>query len=428
MGVRVPWVILIGIPLTGVFFGCTDTEQAVGPETLESRPVMSSFPAGMTLTAEKRTIAKFDLEVEALGNLVPRQPIQVRAMATNRFSASDPQIYIVFPEIEAARMSGWDSNYRLPSRQRLARRGVRPLARSPQSQTETTASIVAERPGYYRAVVTAKDVGAQPNLDARGRYVLSTTHREVWLWINEDGGRVTEVFDESLFPAQAIIQPGPLRFRSARVEQASLLGSVLGTARAKLRDWGVMTTSIANYELKYWNYDESQYDPVSGAYYQVDHLEYDGRDRIPTIVGTSTGYSTESGTILFDCLGEEHDGHATPDNNSTIWIYGGSGASIIGDDSDCDSPQPIQIVMNSAQAHVFTSMQSIVSASRSTFGYSRGDLEVRLNPSDGSYYSPDDDRVVIRSGTGSDDHVWDSWGQFVMAHEYGHALHEKGLN
>lgn len=412
-----------------VLSGCTDTNRVVAPES--ERPPLTTAAFSVdhqsSLTAELPTVAKFNIEVDVLGQLQPESEISVRATATTQVEASNPQIFMVFPEIEAARMSRWDSGFRIPSGHRLPRRGARHLSRSPDGQAETTASIIAESPGYYRVVVTAEDPTSPATVDEKGRYILSTTHKEVWLWIQESGGKVTETFDPSLFPPGAIVQPGPIRFRPSRLEAASLLGSTFKMVGTALRGLGILTPSYANYELRYWNYDESQYDPVGGSYYSVTHSDFDGRDRRWIVVGTSTGYSTESGTILFECLGEKHDGSAGPDNNSTIWIYNGSGVSIQGDDSDCDLPQPIQLVMNSAQAHVFTTMQDIVTESRSTFGYSRGDLEVRLNPSAGSYYSGSNDHVVIRSGTGSDDHVWDSWGQFVMAHEYGHALHEKGL-
>jgi hypothetical protein len=146
------------------------------------------------------------------------------------------------------------------------------------------------------------------------------------------------------------------------------------------------------------------------------------------VVGSSSGYTSGGGYLNFDCVADEHDG-GTVFNNSSLNILGGSGGLIQGDQSDCDPPSAIDVYVDSDEAHVFKTMTAVAGVSATTFQHTRSQVAVELDAgASNSFYSSGNDRITIRNGTGSADHVWGPWGQFLMAHEYAHALHEKGLN
>src|SRR5699024_810428 len=78
--------------------------------------------------------------------------------------------------------------------------------------------------------------------------------------------------------------------------------------------------------------------------------------------------------------------------------------------------------------HLFQVMNTAIENSRSFFQESRDLIEVYAYDSDGSsYYSPGNDHIVIYHKDDNNTHIAGDYGDFVAAHEYGHALHEKGL-
>jgi len=58
----------------------------------------------------------------------------------------------------------------------------------------------------------------------------------------------------------------------------------------------------------------------------------------------------------------------------------------------------------------------------SLFGIGRSFISIDIQNCGNSYYSPTDDKIVICNTD-----IWDDFGIFTQAHEYGHAFHEKAL-
>lgn len=78
-------------------------------------------------------------------------------------------------------------------------------------------------------------------------------------------------------------------------------------------------------------------------------------------------------------------------------------------------------------ARVFDRMRAAAGAAQQLFGQSRPQIKVMLTTSgSNSYYSKSQDRIYIKTNA-SPDHIWGSFGDFVIPHEYGHAFHHKAL-
>lgn len=92
----------------------------------------------------------------------------------------------------------------------------------------------------------------------------------------------------------------------------------------------------------------------------------------------------------------------------------------------CGMDTGIYRVGNVSQAEVFDNMSRTVTRSRQQFGVSRGKIGVNffIGPQDSTLanYDPKTDSITIHEGLSSG-----SYGLFVAAHEYGHAVHEKSL-
>lgn len=99
-----------------------------------------------------------------------------------------------------------------------------------------------------------------------------------------------------------------------------------------------------------------------------------------------------------------------------------------------DCGQQFDVGVWSVAGFVFTQMKTVIARSRQMLGYSRGSIWIHLRDVPGddlSYYTKDypymgDDRITIDvAGYGAA--VFDAYGAYVHAHEYGHALHWRSL-
>lgn len=86
-------------------------------------------------------------------------------------------------------------------------------------------------------------------------------------------------------------------------------------------------------------------------------------------------------------------------------------------------------IVNSTLMQISTHFSTFIPVSNSYFGYSRPSIKVKFDfPATGSGYLPNTDEIKIAgSDTTGASHVFGDYGAFVAAHEWTHALHEKGL-
>jgi hypothetical protein len=116
-------------------------------------------------------------------------------------------------------------------------------------------------------------------------------------------------------------------------------------------------------------------------------------------------------------------------SNSKVYIHNGYDFGGPGNDAtNCgysSYEQPLQsIAPYTGQARVFRNMTLTVDQSRAIFGMSRSRIKVKVYGTDGkSNYTRWADDIEMY-----DNSVWGDWGEFIAAHEYGHAFHEKALN
>lgn len=367
----------------------------------------------------------FELDVRVDGRLIPGSPITITASAKASQDVQNAVFRIVAPEMESARQSGWGDDFRVPVKAKVRVAAEVNASLVSGSGQQFAATVQAERPGYYRVVVSA--VSPTPTL-ARRTSVQDATHREVWLLIDDAGGRVLENFDPTLVPAGTIPQPGPWRKRSlvravggAKPEQ----GSSFSKQQATL----MTNDGYDHYHAVFFDNDSGNYLDLPGV--SVEYTTYRDDGFGGTIVtGTEYSGSFSDGSIAIDCssmTNQWYDGFLRFTNGYVVLsnigpFFGVSGAG----DGQCGTyatvESPRQIIAPSAPARVFTTLTNAIPLSRSFFGKSRGQIAVNVYDATGTSNYTSGDIINIYSNA-----IWTSFGRFAASHEYGHALHAMAL-
>jgi hypothetical protein len=303
-------------------------------------------------------------------------------------------------------------------------------------QRQTTVRL--KEPGYYQVIASA----SAENADLRtksGEWIKNTASRSLWLWVSDAGGKVTETFDRSLFPDGARQQPGPLTMKD---ELPKLPVASAGPSYQKSKS---KTAGVTTIQVNYINQTTDAPEPLSGA--RVSYTVYDGLGRERS---SSTEVIDSNGNVTIPCYSDDihgpgsYSGTIHVQDNYRLRVYHPqTGSDRVGSFSgnfatDCGQQIPVRAAYK--MSHVFKRMSETITKSRSFFQEQRGKIHVKLNwNADNSYYcngfsawgpcTGTKEKIVIkdRPGDDPDSHIGGPFGDFIIAHEYGHAVHEKAL-
>jgi hypothetical protein len=312
-------------------------------------------------------------------------------------------VTITAPEIESARSSSWSDGYRVARGIELPAlaTGQRMLGSTARASTE--AYLTAEAAGYYRVVARARSVNG-PVRTSLGVPIDRTAVAEVWLWIDETGGKITATFDASLFPDTLIAQPGPFRKRTR-------VNSGASTASSAMRTPGNRT-----WEILYYNSDASSYDPLVGAKVVGEEgLAGDPTTPISDVTDNDGKFVTGCDHDLiyyweFDVKVENVYFRVTPGTA----VASQSGTS----PSGCSAQQ---LIATSAQSHLFTNLRITGTEALDIFDEATTVIAVNYDSGAGSsYYTIGGDSITMHV-------VWGNTAAEAAAHEFGHAFHDNTL-
>lgn len=417
--------------------GCSDDSDTVaGPAPRAARAPDAAdrsaapFRAGSRGATENLAAqAWFDISIKANGTFKPRAPIDVAVTYTARFAASEADLRLTLPEIEFARRSGWTETYKTTLERKIPA-VVEFSGALAAGATETQTTVLEiPAPGVYRVHASARVADLHPE-GVSGR-VARTTHEYLWLFVHDDGGRVLQDFDPALIPPGFRRQPGPARRLNA-TPPPSRPGKdgVPGLASASATD--ECGSRELCFQVQYYDLDFNSQQRLPDIPYELYLQTPSGSS-----LGSYTGRSGDSGTFVVSC----------PGGVGTEFV--GRGRLGLSDDKLRISPEPdlgfvagddlcgrtIDLHVPGAEARTWTNGQYIIDKSRSLFP-ARTTVTVRVNPSyaihkgvaNSCWYLDDSDEMIVVEGRGGEhDCLWERWGSFVFAHEYGHALHHKRL-
>ncbi len=440
-------VLAVGIAFLAIN-ACGDVADSVGiAPKLESptEPVASLSLSSETGTAHHRPLPWFTVTAQASGDFRPGGAVTIGFEVVTSFDTESADIWVIAPELEAAKWSGWGDDFRTPTGRTLqpAAAWRQSMAAGETIRKEITLSFLAA--GYYRVVISAQRRSEGPS-HLGGTPLQTVSHETLWLYIDQVRGRATGFFDAEILPTHAVRAPGPIRFRSTvplsvrqaergvRQEASILSGfstwlrsawhSSLRRPRAFPRD---RRTGLVNWTLKYYSADDTAYVPISRANYFVDFFERDEESETEPgpRTGGIAGATADNGLISFNCRPDElyfgyaelSNFYAEMDPISVMLIEG---------DFDLDCDEEFDATAQSEASHVFLGVTEAAENTNDIFGQARSQVEVKLGDFSTSSYDDEGDRIKIDSSA-TPSHIWGDYGAYVVGHEYGHAFHEKGL-
>jgi hypothetical protein len=381
--------------------------------------------------------SKLDIQVE--GSLTPGSTAYLSVETQGNLPPEQTHVRLTLPELAALKARKEGKLAKLaPGKPLPAQGSWRGAMGSSQTlQQQTTVHI--KEPGYYQVIASA----SAENGDVRtknGEWIKNTASQSVWLWVTEAGGKVTKQFDRSLFPDGARQQPGPLTMKDERPKLPVV------NARPSSQKTRLNSTGVTTIYMNYINQTTHSPEPLSGA--RVSYTVYDGLGRKRS---SSTEVIDDNGNVAIPCYSDDihgpgsYSGTIHVQDNYRLRVYHPqTGSDVVGSFSgefatDCGQQIPVRAAYK--MSHVFMRMSETIEKSRSFFQEQRGKIHVKLNwNADNSYYcdgfnawgpcTGTKEKIVIKDRPGDDpnSHIGGQFGDLVVAHEYGHAMHEEALN
>lgn len=401
--------------------GCADLPTDSGTPSEAPPPLAHAASAG------HGPVSRFELQATANGSFVPGTPVNIHIRLEAKLASRNAEVVLTLPELEFLRAAGKDRRYEVPIGTPIPIHSRWTGAMSSGRVRTHSSPVVFPEPGYYRAIVSGFDSGAET--EAGGREVHNQTVQEIWLLIDHKGGRVTADYDPSVIPTEYLSQPGP--FRPRRQKSA-------GVSKASATDLGALSSaSTMQGDTEYYQFFYYRTgDGVSTAVtvpdagviqqnYAWDYGEPRGYGSASTRTDLQGRFSVACPTYSSAQWGDDWYDLQIQLINAKIHMNRGHFTYPGEDTSTCgySSPtSPYQIYApHSVEARVFREISITAKAAESFFGRSRGQVNVDADAL-GNRYDKYIDEVNLEAA-----HVWGKSGVRLIAHEYGHAYHEKAL-
>lgn len=391
---------------------CTGTEQStLGPSTDKAVILPQGVIFDDIIPAHRYTITVHPVRLARLGHAS-----EFRVDIIANFVSPETRIDIVFPEVEVQKFASTQSalDKALPSAV---------TDRASLAQTVTRSIPVAAmfpKAGLYRIAVSARD--ERDTIEFRdGRPISNLEYGESWIYVDEAGAAFSDTIRPSLIPDSVIASPGPRRLRHAEERQGSMQ---VAPTRELRRPGPALEADDAVF---------GDCDQFRVFYYNGNTLSYQIAPGLAV-----TGFITE------DWTGQEVGGiYTNTDPNGDFYVCTGPGygyygnVELQGNGFLFETPLAVGSfgggesngyytelhVAYSGDTWLFLSLVKARVTAQTRFGYSRGQLKVKVLPGNDIKYSTLEDRVYLDRTTAFDTY----YGWFSPGHEYGHAYHEKAL-
>ncbi|WP_419861823.1 hypothetical protein [Candidatus Palauibacter sp.] len=428
-----------------VLTGCFDrSEMPAGPAGGASLANTVSSPNRMDRKRQADRAddaaarAWFTISIKAEGSLKPDAPINVAVTYTANFPTLDADLRLVFPEIEAAKQSGWDNTFKPPLDVTLPIKVETSGGFGRGNKATQTAELSVPAPGIYRVHASAQvGPGQSPKPDLP---LQRASHAQLWLLIDENGGRTLKDFDPDAIPPEFLNQPGPFRKfvtpgnghvgASFGAEFGELARSAVSAVK-HLLGAAVCPSSSVCLRVKYYDLDYRAYRYLPGAGYTYNVYSGNGGGPTPpTLIANGGGSVGSDGSIQVPCSARGTIVEATISlEDARAIVVSRTSANIPFDRYACDLAADF-LFPHSAEARAWIVTDESIAASRKLFP-SRGRITVTVDPpvEVHCWYNPtlDEVRLVQNRSTPDADCIWGRTGNFTFSHEYGHALHETKL-
>jgi hypothetical protein len=390
---------------------------------------------------------RFEIDLAVDGALKPGHPIHFQVRGSARYATADAEVRLVLPEVAAAEKSKWDVvEVRLGEETPPHFRMRKAFARGEPFSERATVTI--PEPGYYFVLATIIQHSDDSRVNEQGHVIGSGAGREMWLWVDEHGGRVTDRFDPALFPAGTRKVRGPLgserkppRLRdgdavitcSVSPVGVGLTVADFGCPQPPAEGWPTNPSpgATAAVTVTYTDAGTGTVRPLVDAWVAWKVFSTVNGSEV-TRGGGFTSVSGASGII--DCMGP------TSERRLEVTVHTENRRAQVKSyiNSNLDRTQVgqyfgscgggIALTADNQQAHLFMNMSKNYDGHVRAFGSPPPVLmKAGLYPTSsyGTRYDWGADHVHIE--TTYWDHIWGEFGVIVPAHEWGHLWQDQYL-
>jgi len=392
---------------------------------------------------------RFDLDLQIVGIPRPNEPLQVHAVAHGLLSTADAELAIYFPEADAAQRGGWQRLVTLPG-QRIPAAATQRVPAATGAVLLADATFNVQARGYYRVLAVVRKRSAEGDVAEDGHIIQPSAYKELWVYADSVGGKITATFDPTVLPDTVVGRPGPIRVRGRRT--AGMNQVPASANRAKAAAGGASFSMIpGGRRLVFLDSLGStpMYSPaanvtvftqecqfVDGQCYADNYDRTDGNGQYQARCPDTWDYYIP-GTFRYD--GGAFAMYSNPTGGGTYEDLG----SCMSETGDTELP--------SEPTAVYEHLIMVVDSSRSHFsGFTVSTVNVIIsdpgcqgmfntNCGNTTFYSSSAGWNEIGFGTGVSNSmyimksgpnrsIFNDYGWFAVAHEYGHALHDHALS
>jgi hypothetical protein len=388
---------------------------------------------------------RFDIDVQVDGPLKPDRPIHITVQGSAHFTTRDAEIRLTFPEVAAAERSSWDLveipvGEDLPPHFRM-RKGF-----AAGERFRERATLTIPEPGYYYVLATIIQHSDDERRDGQGEVIGTGAGRELWLWVDEHGGRVADHFDPTLFPAGTRRVRGPFgsENKPPRVRDGELVitcslipdgGFTVSSSPCPQQPDGGYTnppppSATAAVTVTYSDAGTGGTTrPLANAWVAWKVFNTTTNSEIARN-GAYTSTTGVSPTI--DCMGPSNERRLevtvhTENRNTEVKSYLNSNPdrTLAGQYfGSCGGSIPI--TADNQQAHLFTNLNKNWEAHQRFFGPPPTMMKAELHPISayGTRYDWNADHIRVEPRW---ERIWGEEGVMTAAHEWGHLWQDQYL-
>jgi hypothetical protein len=384
------------------------------------------------------------MDVDVDGALRPGRPIHLTVRGNALFVTQDAEVRLTLPEVAAAERSSWEVvevplDEDVPPHFRMRK----PFAADEDFRERATVTI--PEPGYYYVLATVIQHSDDPRIDARGRFIGSGASKELWLWVDEHGGRVTDRFDPTLFPEGTRRVRGPLgsERKPPRVRDGDLVitcsliptggFTVSSSLCPRIPEGGLNPppSATAAVTVRYSDVGTGGTSrPLADAWVAWKVFNTTTNSEI----ARSGAFTDGSGVSpMIDCMGP------TSERRLEVTVHTENSKAIVRSYINFNTDRTevgqyfgscggtVAITADNEQAHLFMNLTRNWDGHQRAFGQTPPTImQAGLYPTS-SYASRYDwgaDHIRVEPGW---DHVWREFGIMVSAHEWGHLWQDQYL-
>lgn len=407
-----------------VLNSCSDLSTPVIEPNKQSQEVKST-------SRDISSLKRYDLQIQGARKIGLNKNATITAVVTSLMESEETVLKVVMPELsamkQASKNNGGLEKIEIPIGQELpSEKEEISTLRSGQNLSKKVDVFIPE-PGYYSiyASVILNDNESIAAKQKGEKRIKNSTTQELWVWVDEEGTKVTKEFKEELFPKEYIVQPGPFIRKTQQPRLRYVNPEEKGKETPAVKDqYNIVITAT------YMEKPSLIVRPLAnakGTYTITD--EYERKD-----VAGGNLTTNSQGEVGIGCTTSQYYSYTVKffSENNDVVVYNDSGSKTVrttrGDYDNCGLSYGVSTSTN--RSNVYGRAKQVVEDGETFFGTSRSKISFTLkaNPTPyNSFYSRQNDAITILDDPNGDSHVGGSLGDFTVSHEYGHAFHEKAL-